>query len=792
MYSNKNIEVALVTEEKVLNVNIEQTIYDLDNAIEMLSSQADKLDYLVSIASGIVCGMLDVIWVGEFSIENGRNIADDKINGFVKKTAKLLGCKDDEIKSCVAFLEKKFPIPADGNTSDFGGGLQHHLRDFAHHPTIVGLIFSLLTQFTEKSYGTDVNGNFLIIPVPEKSKLFIGDNVADKIFKGTIIWFFHLVSDIAGSSKTAGISGGTGIPGPILSIAKELSVLPIFKNINIQENSISKFLSKLFNGTLFAKNDANGKIIKDTVIKFDFRGELGAVIELGRQGMPIVANECLVRVFYFIRRFAIEIKTNKIMQIKDISNLDWNKIKPTKNQTITRMLTISTCVFTTIDIADAVLTEKYWVAVNYVGLGRFAVALGAETAGFLKVHNVKKIKQMYEKIELNTFIQTDEKIYESLSEGMNLDKLGLTIEQTEILYNLEYYKTLNDIEITAAPIGLDKFKSLKQTWLDEWKKYMESGFSDFVQKKGIKLNWYSKEELLRKVRENEPQKPWLRLVLLESMLFEPYYPLSIEKDKKGNDIPSKKYIALKNPISGYKKLDGDKFLDAFFEDEYYQKRFIKRLRKCYDKVIRELNEVLKTIITSLSITAVIAVVTIFTAGTFAPAIATALVGSNFAGLSGAALTSACLAYLGGGAIAAGGFGMAGGTAVIVGGGAILGLGVGAGVGGIVGVGGIMGKKATILQSAKLMVAVKEIFLNDEHDIEYSNSIYEQYVQKITEIEKGLVELKLKEDVASKEEKKELKLKIKNAEEAVNAMKIARKSLLRFKNSFEAGIDQEDV
>lgn len=792
MYSNKNIEVALVTEEKVLNVNIEQTIYDLDNAIEMLSSQADKLDYLVSIASGIVCGMLDVIWVGEFSIENGRNIADDKINGFVKKTAKLLGCKDDEIKSCVAFLEKKFPIPADGNTSDFGGGLQHHLRDFAHHPTIVGLIFSLLTQFTEKSYGTDVNGNFLIIPVPEKSKLFIGDNVADKIFKGTIIWFFHLVSDIAGSSKTAGISGGTGIPGPILSIAKELSVLPIFKNINIQENSISKFLSKLFNGTLFAKNDANGKIIKDTVIKFDFRGELGAVIELGRQGMPIVANECLVRVFYFIRRFAIEIKTNKIMQIKDISNLDWNKIKPTKNQTITRMLTISTGVFTTIDIADAVLTEKYWVAVNYVGLGRFAVALGAETAGFLKVHNVKKIKQMYEKIELNTFIQTDEKIYESLSEGMNLDKLGLTIEQTEILYNLEYYKTLNDIEITAAPIGLDKFKSLKQTWLDEWKKYMESGFSDFVQKKGIKLNWYSKEELLRKVRENEPQKPWLRLVLLESMLFEPYYPLSIEKDKKGNDIPSKKYVALKNPISGYKKLDGDKFLDAFFEDEYYQKRFIKRLRKCYDKVIRELNEVLKTIITSLSITAVIAVVTIFTAGTFAPAIATALVGSNFAGLSGAALTSACLAYLGGGAIAAGGFGMAGGTAVIVGGGAILGLGVGAGVGGIVGVGGIMGKKATILQSAKLMVAVKEIFLNDEHDIEYSNSIYEQYVQKITEIEKGLVELKLKEDVASKEEKKELKLKIKNAEEAVNAMKIARKSLLRFKNSFEAGIDQEDV
>lgn len=54
----------------------------------------------------------------------------------------------------MAFLEKMFPIPSDGNTPDFGGGLQHHLRDFAHHPTMVGLMFSLLTQFTEKSYGT--------------------------------------------------------------------------------------------------------------------------------------------------------------------------------------------------------------------------------------------------------------------------------------------------------------------------------------------------------------------------------------------------------------------------------------------------------------------------------------------------------------------------------------------------------------------------------------------------------------------------------------------------------------
>ena len=104
----------------------------------------------------------------------------------------------------------------------------------------------------------------------------------------------------------------------------------------------------------------------------------------------------------------------------------------------------------------------------------------------------------------------------------------------------------------------------------------------------------------------------------------------------------------------------------------YQKGYIKRLRKCYDKFIRELNEVLKNALSAVGVAAVITIATVAVAGALAPAIAVALVGSNFAGLGGAALTSACLAYLGGGAIAAGGAGMAGGLVAIVGGGAVWG------------------------------------------------------------------------------------------------------------------------
>lgn len=788
MESMENVEVVLLPSiEKTVNTDIEQTIFELDNQIKMLSSQTDKLDYLASIGSGILCGMLDILWTEGFDLAADRNAADEKVNDLIQKTAKLLGCKDDDIKSCVVFLEKKFPIPSDGNTLDFGGGLQHHLRDFAHHPTIVGLVFSLLTQFTKTSYGTDVTGKFIVVPVPEKSKAFIGNDVSSKLLKGTLTWFFHLVSDIAGSSSTAGITGGTGIPGPILSMAKELSVLPLFKNIRIEDNSLSLFLSKIFNGTLLAEHDETGKIDKESVLKLDLRGELGAAIHTGKQVIPVIANECIVRAFYFVRRFAVELKENDIRNLSQLADINWERVKPYENPTLTRMLAISTGVFTAIDVTEAIVTKKYWVSVNYIGVGRFAVALDSEIINFLKVHDIVKIRQMYQVIEKNTYKKIDDKIYERIAENMDFEKLGLTIEQTEILYNLEYFKVLNDIESTFVPVGQDKILSLKQGWINEWRVYMESGFSDFVKDENAKLHWYSKEEFIKKIVENNPTKIWLRLVLLEGMLFEPYYALGMEKDKKGNDVPSKKYDILNKPVVGYKENEGDEFLDSIFPESFVPNGYVKRLRKSYKKVMHELNEVLKTVITTISVTAGITLAVVVTAGAFAPAIATALVGSQFAGLSGAALTSACLAYLGGGAVAFGGLGMAGGTAAIVGGGAILGLGVGAGVGGAVGAVGLLGKKATIQQSAKLMVSVKEIFLNDEHDLEYSDTIYEQYVQKITEIEKGLVDLKLKADVASKEEKKKIKLEIKNAEESVEAMKIARKSMLKYKSSFEVGI-----
>lgn len=803
MSSHTNIEMMkvkcdLISDDDFIEseeFDFDKIIYDLNNQIKLLSSRTDNLDYIIAVGSGIACGLLDMLWVGEFNFARGRDISSDMVDSFVKKTAEMLEGKNfDDVKSAVKALEKRFPIPGDGNTPDFGGGLQHHLRDFAHHPTIAGLAFSLLTQFTEKSFGTDVNGMFLVVDVPEKSKLFIGKDLSQKILMGTVTWFFHLVSDVAGSSSTAGIAGGTGIPGPLLSLAKEISAIPFFKDIKVgDEMSLSLFLSKLFNGTLMMRRDKNGEIITNTVVKFDFRGELGVAVELSKQAVPVIANECIVRSFYLIRHLALVMKENNVSCISDMEKIEWNSVKPTDNPTIVRMLTISTGVFSALDITSAVVTQKYWVSINYVGIGRFAVAIGSDVNLGLKMREVKKVRKVYDNLKYQTFRKSDADIYMRIGGDMNaeMDKLGLSLEQTEILYNIEYYKTLNDIESTNIPINSNAFKELKMDWLHEWTKFISDGFESFTQVQGAEMHWFTREELAQHIEENNPQKPWYRLILLEAMLFEPYFPLGTEKDKKDNDVPSKKYKQLNNPVNGFKKGEGDNYLNQQFTGNYCEQGYVKRLRTSYDRRMRELNEVLKTVIISISITSVITIVIIATAGTLAGPIAVALVGSNFAGLSGAALTSACLAYLGGGAIAIGGGGMVGGTIAIVGGGAALGLGVGAGLGGSVGAAEIMGKKSTIMQSAKLLTSVREIFLNDEHDIEFSNSVYEQYLNNIAEIEKGLVDLRLKKDVAKGEEKKAITDKIKKAEESVEAMKIARKNMLKYNSSFSEGLKVQE-
>src|SRR5699024_7834166 len=150
-----------------------------------------------------------------------------------------------------------------------------------------------------------------------------------------------------------GLTGGTGLPGPILSLAQMISTLPLFKNMNVKGMPVSKFLSKLFNGTA-------GGLVSG---RFDFRAEFGIGLELTRQAIPVIANECIVRSFYFIRHLAYEIKDKNIKSFDEMDKINWELVKAKDNPTIARMLTISTGVFTSLDFTEAVASQNYLLSI---------------------------------------------------------------------------------------------------------------------------------------------------------------------------------------------------------------------------------------------------------------------------------------------------------------------------------------------------------------------------------------------------------------------------------------------
>lgn len=107
---------------------------ELDDKVSWESGvdAADKLDYLIAASSGVISGLVDVLWVGDFSLDRASTWGRDQIDRFVIKVAQSEGYKGDDLAGAIRKLEENHPFAADGSADVFGGGLQHHLRDFSH------------------------------------------------------------------------------------------------------------------------------------------------------------------------------------------------------------------------------------------------------------------------------------------------------------------------------------------------------------------------------------------------------------------------------------------------------------------------------------------------------------------------------------------------------------------------------------------------------------------------------------------------------------------------------------
>ena len=698
-----------------------------DASWEESVEKADRADYLIAVACGAVSGLVDIFYVGEFSLERANKWGSAEINRFVKKVADLNGFKGADLSDAVAFLEKRFPLAADAKTPELGGGLQHHLRDFSHHFSLGGLLFSLFTQFTGKVIGTDMAGAILIEQL--SSDKFIGQNFEEKILFGSINWFFHMVSDMAGSSSTAG--KGTGIPGPIVSLIKELSAIPCFKDKTIGETEFHTWVSKLFNGTLLAKRDDNGKILEP--VKFDLRTEIGLLHEVGRQFIPVLLNECLVRGLYFLRRLHNAITETDIHSISDLQKINPSDLLPFNNRVIKRMVTVASGVFTAIDVVEAAVraaiknggvNPKFFVdfavRINIVGVGRFIVACKAD-ASFI-TEDIIEAKAKRDKAE---------KEYEKLI--ADLQCLSLDFEQMRILYSIESLIVTDDISRTKK----HEEKQIKRKWKVEWERKLLDSLK-FVGD-STKSFFSSSDEIDHYFTLHE-DGAWKYLIAMEALLFVPYFPLSNTSDEKE-----------------LKKLRcNSKYLKELFVDGQgtISKKDLDVLRRTFRQSAGIVTGSTKKLVIGAVGTTALVLATGGLAFTFAPAIATALIGESAVGLSGAALVSYSLAAVGGGSLAAGGLGMAGGTAIIAGGGALIGMLSGAGVSTAATINLLSDNGYVLSECSKLLTYSKMVLHDKYHDCTAIVEIKRKIDSKVYLLEQQFnQESEASGDNENKEEKK---------------------------------------
>ena len=410
------------TEQELFLKELSAAYAEIDN----LTNHADGSDYALAVSSGILSGLIDIFIVGEWDFARGKKLANINVNNNIIQFAKkqpdypsycqytLEGTggprrnpKDpDRLETAVQFLEWKFPLPGDapwlqtgydraGNVVDDKkvSSKSHHLDDLSHHPTIVGLIVCIISQFTK--VGMYVNSDNQMIKIPfsvDEDGMIEGKTPVAKVGAGIINWCFnvarhrygHLMSDMGGSKSTAG--GGMGLPGSVMSMLKELSCLPCFN-----DSEFPKKLAKAYqNGIGTNKGQVDLRLFnclfEGANSKVDYRTEKAIKSELKRQAIPVAINEVVVRSFYFVRHFIMEMKEKEA-----IENIDFKKIIPLNNRTIVRMLTISSGTFTAIDLADAAIRgavksggslerfgRQFILSVNFVGIGRFMMAVGVD------------------------------------------------------------------------------------------------------------------------------------------------------------------------------------------------------------------------------------------------------------------------------------------------------------------------------------------------------------------------------------------------------------------------------
>lgn len=356
------------------------------DSIKALKPECDKLDYILAASSGALCGIIDIFLVGKPGESPLGDITDKWFAARTMDFAKLCHPEKknfDSLDSALRFLEKEFKIPYDQTgLGDAGKAVfdltakNHHFKSLAHNPSLLGLFFSILDQFSNTSHFV-TDGQLISLQKAGEGWELQGDNIPSKLFCGFANWIGHLISDVSGSSSSASKGNrGTGLPSPFWTWTNDIIVIKAKLGLSVTETD--KAINELALN-IFEKG-------------YDTRFQMA-------QAIPVFLNELLTRLVYGIRRLFRYFSETPRSE-RSFPRM-WKKCEPFSNATVKRMLSVAHGTFCLVDVGDAVGRSfvagggtfnavEFILRLNVVGVGRFAISLYGEARRTISYNHAKR------------------------------------------------------------------------------------------------------------------------------------------------------------------------------------------------------------------------------------------------------------------------------------------------------------------------------------------------------------------------------------------------------------------
>lgn len=377
--------------------SITEELTRINSELERASSNASNQDLVLAVACGLLSAATDALVVGDASILGNKDMPS--IKNPLPNTPIKVNQKEVTQKATLSdLLTRAIPQSEYIQTTEV---TKYALKFFEQHAgeySTLGLLSTILVQLLHATSSSSKGSSITDLPINRLPRILI-----PFVISGFLAWIVKISSDDSLHEEER------DVPQAIAALVLIVNQIPIMKDIANSAQKWAKELSgkilsstngshafpsvsaafllfflKLNNIPEVAQTDLYRTIQRMPDIQKCMPGSVELTLDaLGKQAIPVLLNEVLTRMCFFVTRFASAWNT-----YQSTEELDWENVMPFGSRTVERMITVASMTLSMADTADAairagiesagnsvVYAQRFVARFNYVAAGRVAVAI---------------------------------------------------------------------------------------------------------------------------------------------------------------------------------------------------------------------------------------------------------------------------------------------------------------------------------------------------------------------------------------------------------------------------------